>query len=160
MLAFSKKIHLNNNFALFHIKFCPLNLPSLFLEWKSQKNTNKQKKTLVLHFLRGGGSFHVFSFLFGHTPIFLSWLSQVPTEVNNRVQSLLLNCHFALLCSGDFTLVYYQMRELEYISYIWVPLISTHNMLSLVDSTFISIHSMLSSVDSIWKSTHTSCCLY
>ena len=27
-----------------------------------------------------------------------------PTEVNNRVQSLLLNYHFALLRSGDFTL--------------------------------------------------------
>ena len=45
----------------------------------------------------------------------LRWLPQVPTEVNNRVQSLLLNYHLALLCSGDFTLVYYQMGELEYI---------------------------------------------
>ena len=36
----------------------------------------------------------------------------LPTEVNN--QSLLLNYHFALLRSGDFTLVY-QMGELEYI---------------------------------------------
>ena len=44
-----------------------------------------------------------------------SWLSQVPTEVNNRVQSLPLNYHFALFRSGDFTLVYYQMGELEYI---------------------------------------------
>ena len=35
-------------------------------------------------------------------------------KVNNRVQSLLLNYHFALF-SGDFTLVYYQMGELEYI---------------------------------------------
>ena len=43
------------------------------------------------------------------------WLPQVPTEVNNRVQILLLNYHFALLSSGDFTLVYYQMGELEYI---------------------------------------------
>ena len=35
--------------------------------------------------------------------------------MNNRVQSLLLNYHFALLHSGDFTLGYYQMGELEYI---------------------------------------------
>ena len=41
--------------------------------------------------------------------------SQLPTEVNNRVQSLLLNYHFVFLRSGDFTLVYYQMGELEYI---------------------------------------------
>ena len=44
-----------------------------------------------------------------------NWLSQVPTEVNNRIQSFLLNYHFALLRSGDFTLVYYQMGEIEYI---------------------------------------------
>ena len=46
-----------------------------------------------------------------------SWLLQVPTEVNNRVQSLLLNYYLsALFRSGDFTLVYYKKRgELEYI---------------------------------------------
>ena len=38
------------------------------------------------------------------------WLLQVPTEVVNRVQSLLLNYLTALLRSGDFTL-----GELEYI---------------------------------------------
>ena len=48
--------------------------------------------------------------------IFLySWLLQVTTEVINRVQSLLLNYLTALLRSGDFTSVYYQMGELEYI---------------------------------------------
>ena len=36
-------------------------------------------------------------------------------EVNNHVQSLLLNHLMALLCSGDFTVVYHQMGELEYI---------------------------------------------
>ena len=37
----------------------------------------------------------------------LCWLSQVPSEVNNRVQSLLLNYYFALLRGGDFSLVCY-----------------------------------------------------
>ena len=41
-----------------------------------------------------------------------------PTEVINCVQSLLLNYLTALLRSGDFTLVYYQMGELEYIRLI------------------------------------------
>ena len=36
-------------------------------------------------------------------------------EVNNPVQSLILNYLAALFRSGDFTLVYYQMEELEYI---------------------------------------------
>ena len=36
-------------------------------------------------------------------------------EVNNRVQSLLLNYLSASLRSGDFTIAYYQMGELEYI---------------------------------------------
>ena len=37
--------------------------------------------------------------------------------MNNRVQSLLYYYLTALLCSGDFTLVFYQMGELEYISF-------------------------------------------
>ena len=45
----------------------------------------------------------------------LKLIASSSQEVNNRVQSLLLNYHFALLRSGDFTLVYYQMEELEYI---------------------------------------------
>ena len=52
--------------------------------------------------------------------IYFCWLSQVPTEVNNRVQSLLLNYHFALFRSADFTLVYYQMGELEYIRFTFI----------------------------------------
>ena len=40
------------------------------------------------------------------------------TEVNNRVQSLLLNYLTDLLHSGDFTLVYYQIGEREYIRVI------------------------------------------
>ena len=39
-------------------------------------------------------------------------------EVNNRVKSLVLNYLPALFCSGDFTLVYYQMEKLEYFSKI------------------------------------------
>ena len=42
-------------------------------------------------------------------------LLQVPTEVINPVQSLLLNYLTVLLRSEDFTIVYYQMGELEYI---------------------------------------------
>ena len=44
-------------------------------------------------------------------------LLQVPTEVNNCVQSLLLNYLIALLRTGDYTLVHYQMGELEYIRF-------------------------------------------
>ena len=40
-------------------------------------------------------------------------LLQVLTEENSRVQRLLLNYLSALLRSLDFTIVYYQMRELE-----------------------------------------------
>ena len=40
---------------------------------------------------------------------------QVLTEVNNRVQRLLLNYITALFRTGDFPIVYYQTGELEYI---------------------------------------------
>ena len=38
VLAFSRKTPINKDFTLFHIKFCPLNLP------EKQTNTNKQNK--------------------------------------------------------------------------------------------------------------------
>ena len=41
----------------------------------------------------------------------------IASSSHGSVQSLLLNYHFALLRSGDFILVYYQMGELEYIRY-------------------------------------------
>ena len=47
-------------------------------------------------------------------------IAQVLTEVNNRVQSLLLYYLAALFRShgsGDLTVAYYQLRELEYIHF-------------------------------------------
>ena len=50
---------------------------------------------------------------------------QVPTEVDNRVQKLLLNYLMDLFHSGDFILVYYQIGKLEYIRAlnIWIRLV-------------------------------------
>ena len=45
----------------------------------------------------------------------LQLIASSSTEVNNHIQSLLLNYLAALFGSGGFTLVYYQMGELEYI---------------------------------------------
>ena len=46
--------------------------------------------------------------------MYLTLIASSPTEVNDSVQNPLLNYLTALLGSGDFTLVYYQMGELEY----------------------------------------------
>ena len=100
------------------------------------------------------------------------WLSQVLTEVNNHVQSLLLNYHFALLRSGDFTYCNSIIKwgnsstfaTVQYVSYF----VSIHSLHNNVDpqipksngsgaSANYTYHTGIASERSMWVKSQTWC---
>ena len=100
------------------------------------------------------------------------WLSQVLTEVNNHVQSLLLNYHFALLRSGDFTYCKSIIKwgnsstfaTVQYVSYF----VSIHSLHNNVDpqipksngngaSANYTYHTGIASERSMWVKSQTWC---